>query len=481
MPCLLIGWFVATLLVSGPAMAPAQEEEAQDDDSTDILAGFDEDEESDTEGDVDEEPLGPPEVEMASWWEVDGFLRLDSTVNYAQKKPEVGQPDYRGLSKLRQAAQIELSLKPVEDLKVFASGQAFYDVSYVMRDRGKLSDELLQLYQWEVDLRETYMQCSPLSMLDVKIGRQIVVWGFADYLRIVDMLNPLDNREPGLVDIEDLRLPVTMSRLDFYAGRWNLSAVAVHETRFNKDPVYNSDFYPFAQPSPNEVRPAHGFQDLKNTEIGLALTSAFSGWDLGVYAAYLYDDIAHMEVVGASDVDDQPVPLMERRHSRLLMGGLALDLARGRWLLKSEAAWLRGLEFANLPGETRWRLDTMLGVEYSLSTETTMALEAVNRHLLGFEFVLKQPPDGAEANATGYMATIRSDQLRQRLHLVGVIFATGKTAEQGMIQRYSIGYDLFDASAVTGGVLVFHGGNEGSIGQAWRKNDRIFIEAKYSF
>ena len=49
-----------------------------------------------------------------------------------------------------------------------------------------------------------------------KLGRQIVNWGRSDTVRVLDVINPLDNREPGLVDIEDLRLPVTMARVDYF-------------------------------------------------------------------------------------------------------------------------------------------------------------------------------------------------------------------------------------------------------------------------
>ena len=36
-----------------------------------------------------------------------------------------------------------------------------------------------------------------------------------DNLRVTDVLNPMDLRVPGLTDIDDLRLPVTMIKLDY--------------------------------------------------------------------------------------------------------------------------------------------------------------------------------------------------------------------------------------------------------------------------
>ena len=84
---------------------------------------------------------------------------------------------------------------------------------------------MLDAYEQESELREVYLQGALASALDIKVGRQIVVWGKSDNIRITDVLNPIDNREPGLVDIEDVRLPLTMSRLDFYFGDWGLSTM----------------------------------------------------------------------------------------------------------------------------------------------------------------------------------------------------------------------------------------------------------------
>ena len=119
----------------------------------------------------------------------------------------------------------------------------------------------------------TYIQGSLTKSLDVKIGRQIVVWGKSDNIRVTDVLNPLDIREPGLTDIEDLRLPVTMSRLDYYIGDWSLTGIAIHEIRFNKRPEYGSDFYPGSQPPPHEDKPDHCGN---NTEYAVAINTAFS-------------------------------------------------------------------------------------------------------------------------------------------------------------------------------------------------------------
>ena len=46
-----------------------------------------------------------------------------------------------------------------------------------------------------------------------------------------------------------------MTRLDYYYGKWNLTGIAVHETRFDEDPVFGSEFYPFPISAPHEEEP----------------------------------------------------------------------------------------------------------------------------------------------------------------------------------------------------------------------------------
>ncbi len=65
----------------------------------------------------------------------------------------------------------------------------------------------------------------------------------SDTLRVLDVLNPLDNREPGRADIEDLRRPVTMVKLDWHIGRnWRLTGIAIPEIRFDDLPALGTDF-----------------------------------------------------------------------------------------------------------------------------------------------------------------------------------------------------------------------------------------------
>jgi len=162
--------------------------------------------------------------------------------------------------------------------KLSANLKSYYDFVYQLENL-----TVPKGYKSEIELNELNIELEILPNLDFKIGRQVVVWGKSDSIRITDILNPLDNRKPGLVDIKNLRLGRTMSKLDYYVDNLNYSIIALHENRFSKNPKSGSDFK--SATDLNEIHPDDSFE---NTGIAISLTGAFEGYDIGVYYANTY-------------------------------------------------------------------------------------------------------------------------------------------------------------------------------------------------
>ncbi|GAB6905200.1 SH3 type 3 domain protein (fragment) [Desulfosarcina cetonica] len=400
-----------------------------------------------------------------------GHLKAAASINFAHDSPDVGETDWRGLSRLKAQLLLELNVKPVADWRAFASGAADYDFAYGINGRSQYADAVLDDDEREVELREAYLQGRLSKQLDVKVGRQIVVWGTSDNIRVVDVINPLDLREPGVTDIEDLRLPVTLTRLDYYWGDFSLTGIAIHEVRFNKNPPDGSDFSPSATPPPVENDPD---SDVANTQFAVALNGIFSGWDLGFYAADIYDENAHFKrSVSGSTV-------LESTHARIKMVGGSANLAWGNWLIKGEFAWLDGLEFTHLPHNTYCRLDVMAGLEYAGFDDTQLTLEIVDRHLFDHDDALKQDPDGCNADQIQWVARMDKDFLHDTLTLTVLISVYGEAFQDGAYQRLSTEYEIADAFTVNGGIVFYQSGHLPAFKDI-SDNDRLFLELKYSF
>jgi hypothetical protein len=400
---------------------------------------------------------------------IDGYAKLGAAWNVSHDAPKPGETDWRGLSKLRTETQIDALAKLNPGWRLLMGGKLFYDAAYAIQGRDEFTDDVIDAYEWEAEWREIYLLGRLGRHLDLKIGRQIVVWGRSDNLRITDVLNPLDLREPGLTDIEDLRLPVTMTRLDGYYGPWNLSGLAIHEIRFDKNPAFGSDFYPSPTQLPQEEVPSDGGD---NTEWGVALNGTFSGKDISLYWANLFDDTAH----GAIGADGALI----RKHARVTMWGCAGNLAAGNWLFKSEVAYRRGIKFFNTDNTSHQRLDGLIGTDYSGWDDTTITFEWAIRHLVDFDRHVKSPPDYAQEdeiiNALRFTRTFMNETVE--LTLAALIY--GPLGQDGALARMSVEYDWSDALSVIAGGVLYQSGDKYTLRHIG-DNDRLFVEIKYSF
>jgi hypothetical protein len=488
-PCLI--FILLLMIVMVPDIAPAAEEKGFDD----AIEGFEEDTDPKKTTDSDDEMLEgfeeddraaePQETERVSQpsrYQIDGYFKIGASYNFAHHHPETGQTDWRGLSRLQTALQIDLSAKFSDRLQALVSVKGFYDFAYKIKGQRQFTDDLRDAYESEVEWRDTYVLASPFKNLDIKLGRQIVVWGKSDFIRVTDVLNPLDLREPGLTDLEDLRLPLAMARIDYYVGDWSVTAIAIPEIRFNKTPEFGSDFYPQIMPLPHEDRPDSGGD---NTELALAINGIFSGWDISFYWADVYNDLPHaalksVNVIGPPLFPPMPFPELELQHARLKMYGTALNVAYGEWLFKAEAAYLRGFTFFNFPGRTFSRTDLYAGVEYAGFSETTIAVEAVHRHINHFREELAWIPDEAVENEFQWILFINRTFFNEALSVTFVATTFGLTGEDGAFQRLSAEYDLTDNIKLIGGIVLYQSGDL-SVYRNIGDNDRVFFEIKYSF
>ncbi len=421
-----------------------------------------------------EEPPGGSEKTawppLPEWMDLTGSLKLAASCSLLSHRAPPWKIDLHGLAGLRTEANLEADFKLASSWRAKIAGRAFYDWAYRMRGRDNFTQQVLDEYESEAEFREIYLMGDPLADLDLKVGRQIVVWGVSESIRIVDMANSLDQREPGMVDIEYMRLPAAMTRLDYFPdNRWSLTALMIHEVRFNKEPSYGSDFYPGDLPPPDEDVPD---LSLENQQYAFAASGRFSGWDLSLHAAYYFDDAWHIEPTGPRG--------FQRRHARLTMVGAAADVVVGNWVLKAETGWIHGLMFSNLPGEKKSRFDLLAGVEYSGFDETTITLEAVDRHLIDHEKILEKPPDETLKNHFQSVLRITRDFQHDAIHVTLVASAFGVKAQYGAFERAEVEYELTHALSTTLGVIFYQGGDH-TLFESMKNNDRVFLELEYSF
>jgi hypothetical protein len=471
-------WRLAALaaLLLGAA-APARGDDVGE------LGGFGEDEDFEVQVDTDQ-PLVPKR-----WWDVDGSIAISTSWNYLahhSDAPPPQGPSYTGLARLRTRLNLELDLDLPHEFKVRASPYVWYDWTYLIRGIGQYTDKVINEYEWEFDLQDTYIEGPLADDVDIKIGRQVVNWGRSDSVRVLDVLNPLDNREPGRADIEDLRWAVGMAKVDYYHRPWTFTVVAIPEMRFDDLPPVGSDFNPLpVQPVPKKEP-----DSFENWEFAGRLRGIFEGWDVSLQGAWYFEDIPTLRCRNSPCVAG-----LRFEYERLWHVGAGANYTLGSWLFKGEVAWIDGFQYTTcepqpcdpLAGsvfstdpDTKYRLDGMLGVEYYGITDTTIAVEAVNRYIVGYDELVLSLPVFLRENSTTWAIRYTADWLNQRLRTTLLALLFGYKLQDGAILRFQGEYTLRDGLVLTAGLLLYHKGDLPPL-DTWGRNDRFFVDLKWSF
>ena len=483
---------------------------AADEELDDLMGGFEDDPsfdafEADEANEVDsvedDEPTHPAwhtRIPVAGWLversDLSGSLSLGAVYSYLDHKVPHGDvvgrsTSYGNLTRLDLDGFLQLDIDLPGSWKIRAEALGWYDFSYRIKGRGDYGGAVLDVYEWQVDTGEFYLTGPLNKNVDITIGRKIVNWGRSDTFRVVDVINPLDNKEPGLVDIEDLRRPRTMVKLDVTSREWSAQLLVLPENRYNRSPPPGSDFYPDLSNLPPSLQatvrsaPVDGRSDFSGLP-GLAakVDGRFSGWDFSVYGAYVDESSRRLDFVG-------PVAIptgLRNEANRFGLLGAAGNVIRGAWLFKVEVAWLTELRVFRfrrgvpLPSsDDKDRFDSMLGVEYYGPDNLTIALEVVNRHLLNEPtgpMTIQLTPQSRFESAL----RISRPFFRERLNLTALAVGFGERLQNGGLFRFSGDYELDDSWGLEAGILIFMGGPDQGLG-AFESNDRIYAELEYNF
>ena len=399
-----------------------------------------------------------------------GDLAFKASAGYKQHK--VDGIEYSGVNQAQTSLYLQLDSKLSDNWKMRISGNMLYDAIYDMYSHNDYRKTIEDEYRTDFQLSDTYIQGKITSDIDLKVGRQIVVWGKSDSIRVTDVINPLDNRLPGMTDIEDLRLSVGMAKVDYYLGDWNFSFMAIAENRIMLEAPARSEFFPVDLVFAGAPDP---FSDLKspssswdNMQYAFAANGVFSGWDLSFYASHVLDQKWHFDYANGV-----------RAVNKIDMIGSAINIASGSWLLKSEVAYLSGVAYNSTIDEKN-RLDALIGFDYMGIKDTVISLEVANRHIFDYEAQMKNQPDFIDKDEMQTAIRLTRSFSNDTINTTALLSMFGSKWENGGFARVWVDYEIMDALNVNFGIVDYIGGDKVFM-EATEDNDRVFADITYSF
>ena len=140
----------------------------------------------------------------------------------------------------------------------------------------------------DLELRELFLD-HYLGDAYVRLGKQQIVWGQADGLRVLDVINPLSYREFILPDIEHRRIPLWSALVEFPLDIWTTQLVWVPDATVTETTLPGATYSLIPDPFGDERLQVNRPDSLEDSDLGIKLSSFQGGWDLSLN--YLYHTI----------------------------------------------------------------------------------------------------------------------------------------------------------------------------------------------
>lgn len=204
--------------------------------------------------------------------------------------------------------------------------------------RARFEDRLAPEARRELDLRELVVS-KRASSYTLNLGRQQVVWGKADGLRLLDVVNPLDLREFLFDDYTDSRIPLWMANAELFRGDQSFQLLVIPDLGFDRPAPPGGEFFAapelLAQPLPLRFERLRRPADRpRNWEYGARWATLLGPLELTVNAFYGWNNQPQNDLRLTAE-GLAVVPRAVR--SRLL--GASGDLPIGPTVLRFEATF----------------------------------------------------------------------------------------------------------------------------------------------
>lgn len=329
-----------------------------------------------------------------------------------------------------------------------------------------------------VDLHEAWLEHASDNW-DVRIGRQIIIWGKADGVQVTDMISPPDYTEFITRDLDEIRMPVDAVKFRLLGEYLDTELIWIPVFKAAIQPAGDNPWAVQADyPENMQVSSAPAEEpgtSLANSEIALKVSAFLSGLDLAASVFYTWDDAPTMYRQVGSGADTTWVAYQPKHH-RLTVFGLEGALPWSDFVFRFEAAYYKGryhppafIFGQPVQGDAcRW----LVGTDWTPGDDWSVTAQLTGDGILDHDDRLADP-------AHSLMATLNISKklLHQTLTLSNMLY--WRFDDGDLFNRVKAEYEMSDAFRLSVGADIFHG--EGDLFGIYQDNTQVWIKAKYSF
>jgi hypothetical protein len=323
-----------------------------------------------------------------------------------------------------------------------------------------------------IDPRRINVEFSPVSFIDVKLGRQILTWGAGDFVFINDLFaKDWDSFFLGR-DVEYLKAPVDAAKASFFFDMLNIDVV--YTPKFGADRFVDGRRISFFDRTTNELRgrdnpllfdrPNDWFDD---DEIAARAYRSIGAVEAAVY----YYNGFWKSPAGQSALDGRASFPKLSVYGASLRGPLAGGIA---WV---EAGYYDSAGDAALdPLIRNSELRFLAGFEKEIATELTASIQYNLERKLDYGDYLNALPLGAlPDDHDRHLVTLRltKQALRQNLELS--VFNFYAPSDKDGYLRFNTSYKISDELRVEAGGNFFYGSQDHTFLSQFQNNNNIYI------
>ncbi len=402
--------------------------------------------------------------QVGGFWEARGGLRTDD--DPYQKEVSIGE------SRLQ-----------VEIQKYWSSSSFDLTVDFLYDPVVGEYDVDLEEGQGLIDLRELKYTFTPVSFMDVRIGRQVLTWGTGDLIFLNDLF-PKDWRSFFIGrDVDYLKAPSDAVKVSIFGSSLQLpfSLDIVYTPRFDPDRFIEGRRISYWNPllgrraGRNHVletgTPDDWFED---DELALRLYRNISGYELAFYAYRGF----WKSPAGIAPASGRFL------HPELSVYGTSLEGSIGPGIGNVEFAWYESKddEDGDNPFIDNSQLRFLVGYEQEAGRNFTVAGQYYLEHLLDYDAYRRSLPAGQnEKDEDRHVLTLRLTKqlLMQNLELS--LFAFYSPSDEDAYLRPRMSYDINDHWLIETGANIFLGEEDHTFFSQFENNTNIYLGLRYSF
>jgi len=338
----------------------------------------------------------------------------------------------------------------------------------------------------EFELREFYLEL-PSDNYYFTLGKQQVVWGKADGLKVLDIVNPQSYREFILEDFDDSRIPQWMANIETTVGEWDTQFLWIPDQSYHVLATEGGLYMPTSSlilPEPQAgvsvtVKPfKRPGRTLMDSDIGLRLSRFWKGWDLSLNYLYQYDNFALLHQRRSFTINGPHVEIEPQYRRTHVLGG-SFSNAFDNWVLRGELAYFTDRYFlaeglSDSDGITKGKeMSYVVGLDWA-GLENTL----ISGQLFQSVALNRQSATVRDKSDSTLSLLVNHTLLNETLEL-RLIWLANSNIGDGLV-RLRVTYEWQDNLKTWVSGDTFYGSEEGIFGQ-FDDNDRLTFGVELAF